>query len=98
MNGTTEVRGAPRNLFQFLASHVWLPALLGATAGAMLVVLLAGILFQHKRVSMGLSPFPLVPLVSREALAYLAVICWAVSTICAYLAGLVMGHHDISRG
>jgi hypothetical protein len=47
MNSTTEVRGALRDLLtrNETGSHAWLPALLGATAGAMLVVLLAGILY-----------------------------------------------------
>jgi hypothetical protein len=90
MNSTTDVRSALRDLFQFhLSSHAWLPALLMTTALGALVVLVGGVL--HVR------PGPWVPPGVREGFAYRAVICWVVSTFCAYAAGFVMARLYVSE-
>lgn len=85
MDSTTNVRGALRDLFQFhFSSYGWLPAVFLMAAVGALVVLLVGIL--HVQAGPGW-----VPPAFREALAFRAVICWAVSVVCAYAGGFVVG-------
>jgi hypothetical protein len=91
MNSTTDARGALRDLFQFhFGSHAWLPALLGAVAGGALVVLLGAILSDRP-------PLQYMPQAFRMSLVYRAVVSWAVSTLCAYAAGFVMGRLYVPR-
>jgi len=83
MNSASEkVKSAVRDLFSaHLSPHVWLPAVLMAVAVGAIVVLVYSII--HVR--------PGSELVPPESLAYRAVICWAVSTFCAYIGGFVIG-------
>jgi hypothetical protein len=86
MNSTTEAQGALRDLFQLkFGSYAWVPRLFVAIAVGALAVLLGGIVF-------GGIPGPgYVPPAFRRSLAYRAIICWAVSIICAYAGGFVVG-------
>jgi hypothetical protein len=83
MNSASEkVRSALRDLFRaHLSPHVWLPGLLIAVAGGSIVMLVYSII--HVR--------PGSEVVPPEILAYRALICWAVSTFCAYVGGFVLG-------
>ena len=82
MNSTTEVRRALRDLLHFhFGSYAWLPALLAAVAVGALAVLLVGIMFPD-------------PGYVAPALAFKALICWAVSILSAYVGGFVMGRLD----
>ena len=86
MNSTTDARSALRDLFQFhLGRNAWLPLLLAAVAVGALVVLLQQIL------SFFWNVYPPVPSAFRTGIAYRAVICWVVSTLCTYAAGFIMG-------
>ena len=85
MNSTTDARGALRDLLQFhFGRHSWLPLLFAAVAAGALVVLLRGILSDQWFGG------PVAP-GFRTHLIYSAVISWAVSTLCAYAGGFVMG-------
>lgn len=92
MNSTTDARDALRDLFQFhFGSHAWLPLRFAAVVAGALVVLLREIL--------SVWPGPgYVPPAFRTGLAHTAVVCWAVSTLCAYAGGLVMGRLYVPRG
>jgi hypothetical protein len=92
MNSTTDVQGALRDLLRFhFGPNARLLALLAVVAAGALAVLLGGILF-------GGIPGPgYVPPAFRRGLAYRAVGCWAVSTICAYAGGFVMGRLYVSQ-
>jgi hypothetical protein len=81
-SATENVKSAVRDLFRaHLSPHVWFPAFLMAVAVGTIVVLVFSII--HVR--------PGSELVPPEILAYRAVICWAVSTFCAYVGGFVLG-------
>jgi hypothetical protein len=81
-SASENVRSAVRDLFRaHLSQHVWLPALLMAVAGAAIVMLVYSII--HVR--------PGSELVQPEIVAYRALICWTVSTFCAYVGGFVLG-------
>jgi hypothetical protein len=91
MNGSTsDARSALGDLFQLhfgsfrFGSHGWLPPLLGALTVGALAVLLGAILYGRTDVGY-VSPL------FRHGLAYRAVLCWMVSTLCAYAGGFVMG-------
>jgi hypothetical protein len=91
MNSTTDVQGALRDLFQFhLGSHAWVPLLLAAVAAGALVLLLGYILSIQAGVCN-------VPPTFRIGLAYRTVVCWAVSTLCVYAGGFVMGRLYVPR-
>jgi len=81
-SGTENVKSAVLDLFRaHFSPHVWLPALLIAVALGAIVMQVFAII--HVR--------PDSELVPPEILAYRAVICWAVSTLCAYVGGFVIG-------
>jgi len=79
MNNTPSIWDMLRDMFQF---HIptprasWLPALCIAAAVVSVVVLLGAIL--------RLPPY------YRQGLPSTVAICWAVSTLCAYVAGFVV--------
>ena len=84
MNGTTDVRSALRDLVEaHYVPHVWMPVVLMAGAIGAIVVLLFEILH--------VQPGPWVPSSFRYKVAIWAVICWAVATFSAYVAGFVLG-------
>lgn len=90
MNSRSGVRDALRDLFQFhFWSHAWLPALFAAVAVGAIVVLLDKIL--------SVQPGGGYPYDFRMGLVYTAVVCRAVSTLCAYAAGFVMGRLYVPR-
>jgi len=91
MNSTTDVRGALRDLFQLkFGSYAWVPRLFVAIAVGAFAVLLSKIF----SIQPGICN---VPTTFRTDLAYTAVICWAVSTICVYAGGFVMGRLYVPR-
>jgi len=75
---------AVRDLFRAHArpAHIWLPILLVAMA--------CGTVVLHVRDIMLVRP-GFVPPEFRSSIAYEALICWAVSTVCAYVGGFVVG-------
>ena len=75
---------AVRDLFRAHArpAHIWLPILLVAIA--------CGAVALHVRDIMLVRP-GLIPPEFRSAIAYEALLCWAVSTVCAYVGGFVVG-------
>ena len=82
MNNTTNaVRSAPQ---------IWLSVLLMAVAAGALAVLLLGILHVQAGPSY-------VPPAFRQTLAFRAVICWVVSTTCAYAGGFIVGRRHPAR-
>ena len=85
MSNTTSATDALRDLFRAHArTHVWLPALLVAVA--------AGAIALHVRAILHVRPGPgFVPPEFRSAIAYEAVLCWTVSTFCAYVGELRLG-------
>jgi hypothetical protein len=91
MNDTTDPRSALRDFFQFhFGSHAWLPALLVAVALGALAFLLAAILTVR--------PGPgWIPPEFRQGIAFRAIICWAISTLCAYAGGFIMGRLYVPR-
>jgi hypothetical protein len=91
MNGTTDARGAIRDLFQFhFGSHAWVPVMLALVVVSTLVVLLSPIPFNPP------GPGYMWP-TFRTGLVYRAVICWVISTVCAYTAGFIMGRLYVPR-
>ena len=77
---------AVRALFRAHArpAHIWLPILLVAIAGGAIVL--------HVRDVLLVRPGPtLVPPELRSSIAYEALLCWAVSTVRAYIGGFVVG-------
>ena len=92
MNGSTsDARGALRDLLQFhFGRHSWLPLLFAAVAVGALVVLLRGILSDQWFGG------PVAP-AFRTHLIYIAVLCWAVATVCAWAGGFVMGRLYVPR-
>jgi hypothetical protein len=64
--------------------HIWLPILLMAIAGGAIVLHVRDIMLVR------LGP-GFVPPEFRSTIAYDALLCWAVSTACAYLGGYVVG-------
>jgi hypothetical protein len=85
VNNTTEVRAALRELVDaHFIPHVWLPVVLLLVAVGALIVLVFGILHVQPGTEV-------VPPDFRAAVAFKAVICWTVSTFCAYVAGFILG-------
>jgi hypothetical protein len=77
---------ALRDLFRAHATppHIWLPLLLVAVA--------VGAIVLHVRDIMLVRPGPgFVPPEFRSSIAYEALLCWAVATVCAYVGGFVVG-------
>jgi hypothetical protein len=90
MNSTSGARGALHDLFQLhFGSYAWLPALFAAVAVVAIVVLVDKIL--------SFPPGTGYPYDFRMGLAYIAVVCWAVSTLCAYAGGFIMGRLYVPR-
>jgi hypothetical protein len=86
MSQPTSAGDALRDLFRAHArpSHIWLPILLVAIA--------AGSIGLHVRDITLVRPGPgFVPPEFRSTIAYEALLCWAVSTVCAYVGGFVVG-------
>jgi len=86
MNKPTSAGDAFRDLFRAHARplHIWLPLLL--------VMIAAGTIALQVRDIMLVRPDPrLVPPEIRSGIAYEAVLCWAVSTVCAYVGGFIVG-------
>ena len=92
MNGSTsDARGALRDLLQFhFGRHSWLPLLFAAVAAGALVVLLREILSNEWFGG------PVAP-GFRTDLRYIALLCWVVSTLCAWVGGFVMGRLYVVR-
>jgi hypothetical protein len=84
MSGPKSAGDAVRDLFRAHArpAHIWLPILLVAIA--------CGAVVLHIRDIMLVRP-GFVPPEFRSAIAYGALLCWAVSTVCAYVGGFVVG-------
>ena len=84
MSKPESASGAMRDLFRAHArpAHIWLPILLVAMA--------CGTVVLHVRDIMLVRP-GFVPPEFRSSIAYEALICWAVSTVCAYVGGFVVG-------
>jgi hypothetical protein len=86
MSKPTSAGDALRDLFRAHArpAHIWLPILLVAIA--------AGAIVLHVRDIMLIRSGPgFVPPEFRSTIAYEALSCWAVSTVCAYVGGFVVG-------
>jgi hypothetical protein len=86
MSKPTSAGDAVRDLFRAHArpAHIWLPLLLVAIAGGAIVL--------HVRDIMLVQRGPgFVPPEFRSSTAYEALLCWAVSTACAYVGGFVVG-------
>jgi hypothetical protein len=86
MSKPTSAGDALRDLFRAHArpAHIWLPILLVAIA--------AGAIVLHVRDIMVVRPGPgFVPPEFRSSIAYEALLCWAVSAVCAYVGGFVVG-------
>jgi hypothetical protein len=91
MNGTPDARGALRDLLQFhFGRHSWLPLLFAAVAAGALVVLLREIISDKWFYG------PVAP-AFRTHLIYIALLCWMVSTLCAWAGGFVMGRLYVPR-
>jgi hypothetical protein len=89
-SSTSGVRGALRDMFQFhFGSLAWLPALFTAVAVGAIVVLIEKIV--------SVPPGGSYYYDFRMSLVRTAVVCWAVSTLCAYVAGFVMGRLYVPR-
>jgi hypothetical protein len=84
MNNSESASDAVRDLFRAHArpAHIWLPILLVAIA--------CGTVVFHVRDIMLVRP-GFAPPEFRSSIAYEALICWAVSTVCAYVGGFVVG-------
>jgi hypothetical protein len=85
MSNPTSAGDALRDLFRAHAKpHVWLPVLLVAVA--------AGAIALHVRDILIVRPGPgFVPPEFRSHVAFEAVVCWMVSTLCAYVGGFILG-------
>jgi len=85
MANPTSASDALRDLFRAHARpHVWLPVLLVAIA--VIAILL------HVRNIMLVRPGPgFIPAEFRSGIAFEALLCWAVSTLCAYVGGFILG-------
>ena len=86
MSKPTSASDALRDLFRAHArpAHIWLPILL--------VVIASGAIVLHVRDIILVQPGPVfVPPEFRSSIAFKALLCWAVSTICAYVGGFVVG-------
>ena len=86
MSKPTSAGDALRDLFRAHArpAHIWLPILFVAIA--------AGAIVLHVRDILLVRPSPgFVPPEFRSTIAYEALLCWAVSTFCAYVGGFVVG-------
>jgi hypothetical protein len=85
MSKPTSAGDALRDLFRAHARpvHIWLPILLVAIAGGAIVL--------HVRDIMLVRSDPGVPPEFRSTIAFEALLCWAVSTVCAYVGGFVVG-------
>jgi hypothetical protein len=86
MSKPTSAGDALRDLIRAHArpAHIWLPILLLAIAGGAIVLHVRDIMLVR------LSP-GFVPPEFRSTIAYEALLCWAVSTVCAYVGGFVVG-------
>jgi hypothetical protein len=86
MSKPTSAGNALRDLFRAHArpAHIWLPILLVAIAGGAIVLHVRGIMLVR-------SGADFVPPDFRSYIAYEAVLCWAVSAVCAYIGGFVVG-------
>jgi hypothetical protein len=84
MSKPESASGAMRDLFRAHArpAHIWPPILLVAIA--------CGTVVLHVRDIM-LVRLGFVSPEFRSSIAYEALICWAVSTVCAYVGGFVVG-------
>jgi hypothetical protein len=92
MNGTTDARGALRDLLDFhFGSRAWLAALFWAVAVIALLVLISRIM------NLPTEAGAYVPPEFRLRLVYRAVGCWVVSTLFTYAAGFVMGRLYVPR-
>jgi hypothetical protein len=86
MSKPTSAGDALRDLFRAHArpAHIWLPILL--------VTIACGAIVLHVRDIMLVRPGPsFVPPEFRSYIAYEALFYWAVSAICAYVGGFVVG-------
>ncbi len=86
MSKPTSAGDALRDLFRAHAriTHIWLPLLL--------VLIACGAIALHVRGIMLVPHGPgFVPLAFRSYVAYEALLCWAVSTFCAYVGGFIVG-------
>jgi len=92
MNGSTsDAWGALRDLLQFhFGRHSWLPLLFAAVASGALLVLLREIISDKWFYG------PVAP-AFRTHLIYIALLCWGVSTLCAWAGGFVMGRLYVPR-
>jgi hypothetical protein len=84
MSKPESASGAVRDLIRAHArpAHIWLPILLVAIA--------CGTVVLHVRDIMLVRP-GFAPPEFRSSIAYEALLCWAVSTVCAYVGGFVVG-------
>ena len=85
MSQPTSAGDALRDLFRAHArpTNIWLPILLVAIA--------VGAIVLHVRDIMLAQSGGFVPPEFRSTIAYQALLCWAVSTACAYVGGFVVG-------
>jgi hypothetical protein len=86
MNKPTSAGDAVRDLFRAHArpAHIWLPILLVAIAAGAIALHVRNIMFVQ-------SGAGFVPPEFRSTVAFEALLCWAVSTACAYVGGFVAG-------
>ena len=86
MSNPTSAGDALRDLFRAHArpTHIWLPILLVAIAAGAIVLHVRGIMLVR-------SGPGFVPPEVRSTIAYEALLCWAVSTACAYVGGFIVG-------
>jgi hypothetical protein len=85
MSNPTSAADALRDLFRaHTKPHVWLPALLVSVAAGAIALHIRDILLVRPGVGV-------VPTEFRSTIAFEAVLCWAVSTICAYVGGFILG-------
>ena len=91
MNGSTDARGALRDLFQFhYTSQVWLPALFVLVAVGALAALLNEILSVQPGPGYGAAEI-------RLSLALWSIVCWLVTVFSVYAGGFVMGRLHVPR-
>jgi len=85
MANPTTASDALRDLFRAHARpHVWLPALLLAVAVIAIMLHVRDIMLVRS------GPGFIAPEI-RSSIAFEALLCWAVSTLCAYVGGFILG-------